>query len=115
MPAQYARLLRPAGPCCSVFVTGEVILCGGIVTTDAFNGIAWCVLSKHAAPHLLALHRAVTRFLGMQRLRRIEASVLSGFAPGIRWVELLGFEHEGSMRGYGPAGETYERYAKVNI
>jgi hypothetical protein len=36
-----------------------------------------------------------------------------GFGQGCRWVELLGFEFEGRMKGYGLNGETHLRYAKV--
>ncbi|MDP9066611.1 MAG: hypothetical protein M3O06_12200 [Pseudomonadota bacterium] len=110
VPATYAKFQRPPGPALTVFHGEQVILCGGIVTVGSGMGILWAVLSKNAGRHMVWLHRATQRFLQLQELRRIEATVEAGFAAGCRWIELLGFKFEGDMPGYGDNGETHLRY-----
>ena len=51
----------------------------------------------------------------MHTYGRIEALVVSGFAAGARWMEMLGFELETpkGMKSFGPNGETYMLYART--
>jgi RimJ/RimL family protein N-acetyltransferase len=62
---------------------------------------------------MLFLHRATRRFIDLEPLRRLEASVEVGFPAGERWLELLGFEHEGPLRAFGANGEDHVRYARI--
>lgn len=114
VPASCAKFSRPLGPCVTAFDGEQVILCGGIVSTPGlWMGIAWAVLSKDAGKHMVWIHRAVKRFIEMQDLRRIEATVEESFSEGCRWARILGFEYEGSMRCFGENGETHLRFAWV--
>lgn len=113
VPSAYASLARVAGVTLSVWSGQDLLLVGGLVRVSEKNGMLWSVLNKRAGPHMLAIHRALTRFLGAQPERRIEATVEEGFARGCRWLELLGFEFEGKMRCFGDFGETHLRYALV--
>ena len=114
VPASYAKFERPPGPCVTAFNGDRVILCGGIVTTpECWIGQAWAVLSKDAGKHMIWINRAVKRFMEMQDLKRIEATVDEGFFAGCRWARILGFEYEGPMRGFGPNGETHLRFGWV--
>lgn len=45
---------------------------------------------------------------------RIQATVLSGWEVGEKWVTRFGFEYEGCMRKWGPDGRDYNLYARVN-
>jgi hypothetical protein len=113
VPQTYASVAKPLGPAVTAFDQGRVVLCGGIVVQAPARGECWALMSEQAGRHMTWLHYAVKRFLSMQRWQRLEASVEESFGQGCRWVELLGFEYEGKMKGYGLNGETHLRYAKV--
>lgn len=113
LPVGYGKMPAPNGPAVTAFDGDRVVLCGGIVRCAPGRGDVWALVSEIASSHMTALHYATKRFLEMERWRRLEASVLDGFDQGCRWVRLLGFEYEGTMRGYGLNGETYRRYGRV--
>jgi hypothetical protein len=121
VPAAYASIGAPAGPKVTAFDGDKVILCGGIALMQpatlehAAVGQCWAVLAERASRHMQWLHYATKRFITMDKWRRLEASVEKDFRAGCRWVELLGFEYEGEMRGYGSNGETHLRYARVSL
>lgn len=114
VPAGYASVHKLPGPAMTAFDGERVILCGGICTIGPKMGVLWALLSARAGNRMLSLHRCVSRFLQTEPLRRLEASVEKGFAPGCRWLDLLGFKYEGDMLAYGDDGETHERWARVN-
>src|SRR5271169_5706888 len=107
VPQGYATLAKPSGPSVTVRDGDHIILCGGIVDIGLKRGTCWALLSQDAGQHMLFLHRAVRRFLTMQHWQRLEATVEENFSAGCKWVELLGFQFEGRMPGYGPDGQTH--------
>lgn len=113
VPATYASVERPPGLAMTARDGDKIVLCGGIIPTTSNMGLLWAVLAADAGQHMVWLHRATRRFLDIESRRRIEATVQEGFPAGCRWLELLGFEYEGPMRGYGDDGETHLRYARV--
>lgn len=113
VPGAYANV--PPGPAVSAFDGDRILICGGIAKITNTNGVCWALVAEGAGKHMHALHFAVKRFITLQPWKRLEASVEKNFAAGCRWVQLLGFEMEGEMRGYGPKGETHIRYARVNL
>jgi hypothetical protein len=115
VPASYASVHRPQGPAVTARVGDRILLCGGLVMRGHL-GMCWALLSAEVGrAHMLALHKATERFLSAWPVQRLEATVEKGFGAGCRWVEILGFEYEGEMRGYGSAGETHLRYARVRL
>jgi RimJ/RimL family protein N-acetyltransferase len=44
---------------------------------------------------------------------RLQATVLKGFAPGIRLLKFFGFVEEGLMKGYTKMGEDYFIYGRA--
>lgn len=115
VPQSYGMLPQPNGPAVSAFDGDRILICGGIAKITNTNGVCWALLSEEAGKHMHSLHFAVKRFITLQPWRRLEASVEKNFSAGCRWVQLLGFEMEGEMRGYGPNGETHLRYARVSL
>lgn len=73
----------------------------------------WAFLSEDAGPRMVGLTRIVASNLDRLRDTRIEATTVTTFAPGHRWLRLLGFEREGTMRRYAH-GLDYDLYARVN-
>lgn len=98
--------------------SGAVLGAAGIVPLWRGVGTAWVYASDALRAHPVAFHRAVSRGLALAeralRLHRVEISVHPQFHQSLRWVERLGFRFEGEMPGYGPNGDGYLRYAKVN-
>ena len=88
----------------------DPVACGG--TTQAWPGrhLAWMLISKLAAPHMLAITRRVKA--GLEGLKgRIELTVRHDFQAGHRWAKMLGFEVETPLlAAYGPAGEDHVGY-----
>lgn len=113
VPVTYASVLEPKGPALTVFDRDQIVLCGGILEQAPGRGECWALMAADAGKHMRWLHYAVKRFLAIQHWQRLEASVEESFGEGCRWVELLGFEYEGKMKGYGLNGETHLRYART--
>ena len=113
-PAGYRDWLVKSGPAVTVFDDHDrIMICGGVMLWGQM-GTAWALCAEGAGRHMIRLHRAARRFLDMQRLRRIEASVEEGFTPGSRWLAMLGFSCEGRSPGYGPSGEAHLRFGRVS-
>ena len=113
VPASYASVEKPPGPAMTAIAGDRIILVGGIIPTAPKIGVLWAVLSEAAGSHMVWLHRATKRFLTLQEWQRIEATVEEGFPAGCRWLELLGFKHEGPMPKYGLNGETHIRFGRT--
>ena len=96
----HAEQVTLAGPCWSVLVADVPIGCGGFQEIWPGRSIAWAVLSDLAGAWMLPLTRAVRQGLATHPAERIEAQVLDGFLPGLRWATLLGFECEGRLRRF---------------
>jgi hypothetical protein len=108
--SDHAETVLEAGPCWSVLVDDTPIACGGFQECWPGRSIAWAVLSDAAGAWMLPLTRAVRRGLREHPAERIEAQVLEGFHPGLRWATLLGFECEGRLRRF-HEGRDYRAFA----
>ncbi len=98
-------------------IDGVVAACFGVWPMWPRVARAWSDLSELALRHPKTLHAAVRSQLAEAQeamvLARVEAVVKSDFAAGVRWVEHLGFEREGTMRNYGIDGVgDYDLYAR---
>lgn len=109
----YTRALAECGPALTVMHGERVLGCGGMAVMPFGVGCLWAFLAGDSGPHFVGIHRVVSRFLEAIPMRRVETSVLAGFQPGCRWMDMLGFQFEGVMRAYGPDGADYLRYARV--
>lgn len=79
---------------------------------------AWMIRSKSLrGADMLPVHRFALRFLDDflydDAHRRVEITVLASFPAAIRWARMLGFEREGLMRCYDPAGQDHWLYSRV--
>lgn len=111
-----AYAYEKSGPCYTGFVDGEVIACAGVHLLWPGCGEAWAVVTPKVYDNPLFFHRAVKNLLqhiiNKHKLYRVQATVLDGFARGMKWLEVLGFECEGLMRKY-LNDEDHWRYARV--
>jgi hypothetical protein len=75
--------------------------------------IVWALLSQNIGLTMPIIHRHMVKFLSRLDARRLEAYIDVGFAPGHRWVKMLGFEVEGYMKSFRPNGDDMVLYARV--
>ena len=98
---------------------GRTIAAVGISPMWKGVGTAWALLSIHALKKPLFLTRSVLQFLHQieqaGELRRIEAAVNCEHSASIRWIEVLGFVREGTMKNYGVGGSgDFDLYARTH-
>ncbi len=102
-----------AGGMALAAVEGDRIFCiAGIYEIWDGRGLAWALLAHDSGRHMTALHRVTKRALDVTAFRRVEADVLNSHSEGHRWMQLLGFQHEGVRRAYWQ-GQDYALYARV--
>ncbi len=90
----------------------EVLALGGARDIWPGRAVAWGLLSSGIGATMVPITRAVRRFLDTCPTRRIEAEVAVDHEEGRRWVEMLGFEREGTMRAYW-GNADFHLYARV--
>ena len=90
---------------------GRVIGCGGVLDRGGGRGEAWALVAQDAGRDMLLATRAVRRYFETAPFRRIEAVAAEHFAPGQRWLELLGFISEGRMMAFCDDGSPAIRWA----
>lgn len=110
--------LQAAGPAWTGRWNGQVIMCAGLGVHWPGRAEAWAFVGAGFPRRLWpAIHRRVQQHIedGARALdlRRLEASCAYGFAPGKRWLEMLGFGEAHLARFYGPDGRDYWRMARV--
>lgn len=111
--AEYGKSLEDAGNAFTGIVDGETIICSGVVEQWQNRAIAWALISENSGKHFVAIHKAVSRFLKVCDYKRVEAYVDDRFEQGYRWMDMLGFKHEGKMTAFSPNGMDMHLYAKV--
>lgn len=109
----YGEMLAKAGPAYTGIHGLDVVICAGVYLDIPQRGIAWALLSEKACAHMVSCTRAVARFLAEYKVRRIQTYVETSFAQGHRWAGVLGFAREGTLKAWGPNGEDYDIYARV--
>lgn len=90
----------------------RVLAIGGISEVWDGRGVIWGLLGEDIDRDMIPIHRAVTRTLALSTLPRIEAHVACSHETGHRWMKLLGFQREGTMRAFWQ-GHDYDLYARV--
>lgn len=110
----YRRALTLYGPAHSAIVDGTVVACAGLTHFTPGRAQGWALIGSGAQKHLLGITKAVKAFFDGVNVRRIETPVRTDFVEGHRWVRILGFTREGTMRNFGEDGQDYDLYARVN-
>lgn len=96
---------RMKGPAFTLYVDGEIGAVAGVAVVWEGVGEAWGILDPKA-PILYATRLAKSMLKEVKvnlNLRRIQTFTLTQRCYD--WVKLLGFEHEGIVKKYGPNGE----------
>lgn len=114
-PDQFAALAGTGAAWTVISDEGHVLMCAGVIEIEGSSGRAeaWALLSRDSGCAMVAITRAVRRYMFAAPFRRIEAVVAANFAPGSRWAKMLGFRFEGLMAAYLDDGSDAERWARV--
>jgi hypothetical protein len=97
-------LSSPYGMAWTAMDGEQPIACAGLVEVWSGRAYAWALLSADAGRHMVSITRAIRYRLDTAKFNRIELAVAAGFAPGVRFARLLGFELEAKARRYMPNG-----------
>lgn len=111
----YADCLIRGGYAFCAIENGKPIAAAGVIMTQPHIGLSWSLLTDDLSPrNMVSVHRAVKKFIDVSPISRIETHVRAD-APSSarRWVEMLGFEYEGRMRGYSQDGVDCLLYARL--
>lgn len=100
--------LYESGPAYTVMRDGRPAACAGLLWTSR-GAHLWALLSR-AAP-MVALTRAARRLFEVYAVR-LTATVETGFAAGIRWLEMLGFRRTETVPGFGSDGSDHHIYVR---
>ncbi len=94
MGPDWRREVLAAGPGYAAIFGEDVVAIAGVCDMGHGRAQAWCLMGDGAGRHMTLITRAVRRFFRLSGFRRIEAIVKTQFAPGHRWMRLLGFTCE---------------------
>lgn len=96
---------------------GDVIAIVGYKPIHQFAGEFWAVTSDKVSMYPVEFHRTCLElldlFLETNKIVRVQMVVKSGYYPGIKWAEALGFKLEGILRSYGFDGSDYVMMGRV--
>jgi hypothetical protein len=100
-------------PAWSAFDGNQILACGGIHRDFETCGTAWSLLLPSTARHMTGLTRLSRRVFDASPLVRIQAHASPTFKPAMRWLAMLGFKYEGTMRKFSPSGSDVLLFARV--
>lgn len=111
----HLKVLGNAGTGYVALVDGKPIAAAGVVELWQGRGHAWALLGVEAKDHMLAITRAIRRFLADVPFRRVEMAVDAAFPQAVHWAFMLGFECETPepMRQFSPEGRACYLFARV--
>ena len=104
-----------AGPAHTGVAGDHVVICAGLMRINDYRAIAWAFVADTLPQHMVAAHKAVSRFLERQPFKRVEAFVEPESQAAVRWVQMLGFQLECAEKPFFlPDGGTAAEYVRFN-
>lgn len=99
----------------SLIVDDEVVAALGVRADDLDpqRGVGWALFANNAGKHLRFVLKHSRQVLDNLNMRRIETTASHRLPQAKRWLELLGFQYEGTMRAYDEMGIDHDMYARV--
>ena len=102
----------------TLMVDEKPVACVGLILQDFGKAEAWALFAKDFQKHILNIYRIIRAGLDMafkkKNLMRIQATIDPSYPETIRWIESLGFEKEGCLRRFGPQGQDFLMYSRLN-
>lgn len=100
------------GPAWTIQARGVPLCCAGFQQVWRGRSVCWAVMSPLAGRWMAGITRIVRRHIAEHDAVRIEAQTRSDFEKGKRWLEMLGFEHEATLRRF-MDGHDYEAFVVI--
>lgn len=98
-------------------VDGQPLCALGICRMWSGVGEAWGFFLPDASRYPVFLHRSVRRYLPRlmetMNLHRVQCTVSELDHRACQWIVRLGFQYEGRLRAFSPAGEAYLLYSLI--
>jgi hypothetical protein len=96
---------------------GLVLGAGGVLRLSATRGLAWLLpglwmTRRHFAIAIARCRREIA-LLHASGMWRVECTVLHAHAARARFVQRMGFAHEGTMVMFGPDGADHDLFAAL--
>ena len=114
---KYAFFLKEVGMSFTGLVNNRPIAAGGVF--HLWDGVAegWVLATKeiYKYPVFCAKHikKRTEMLIKNNNIKRLQTSVKADCEMAIRFAKWLGLKPEGVMKSYGPAGEDFIRFARI--
>jgi hypothetical protein len=92
---------------------GRVLLIGGVRPVHDECLWLWSILSGQIGARMVALSRAVARWLDGHGVRRLQFTCAVEHEEGLRWAALLGFQMEARLQAFGEDGGDHLLFARI--
>jgi hypothetical protein len=100
------------GPAWTIHARGVPVCCAGFQMPWRNRSVCWAVMSPFSGRWMTGITRIVRRHIEEHDAERIEAHTRSDFEKGKRWLPMLGFEHETTLRKF-IDGHDYEAFVLI--
>jgi hypothetical protein len=105
----------PGSAALCVLEDGEPVFAGGIVNMEWSRGEAWMLPTPFFRAKPLTCLRHLRECLPVMAsdygFERVQATCVTGVPR--KFFELLGFAYEGTLRKFGPKGETCDLHCRI--
>ena len=114
---KYTYFLKEVGMSFTGLVDNKPIAAGGVF--HLWDGVAegWVLATKeiYKYPVFCAKHikKRTEMLIKNNNIKRLQTSVKADCEMAIRFAKWLGLKPEGEMKSYGPAGEDFIRFARI--
>lgn len=108
----YGRQLA-IGNCFTGIQDGRVVAVGGILPVCEGRGYLHLIVSEGIPAQWIKLYRAARRLINAVQDDYVRLETLSTTPEADRWLEMIGFEYEGTLRRVMPGGEDAKSYSIV--
>jgi hypothetical protein len=116
---KYAYYLKEIGMSFTGMLNNKPIAAGGVF--PLWDGVAegWVLATKEINNYPITFARVMKQRTDMMiannLIKRLQTSVKADCDIAIRFAKWLGLKEEGLMKGYGPDGSDYYRYARIIV
>jgi hypothetical protein len=104
----------PGSVSCCLLADGVPVFAGGIVNLGWNRGEGWFMPTIFFRRNVKTCYRALRKYIPRMALEngfaRVQATCVKGVSASI--LKHLGFAYEGTMRKFGPFGETCDMWAQ---
>jgi len=115
-PVEWCREAEGEGRAFSIIYDGKLVCCAGVMHKLEGIGIAWALYPPDIGNYHIDPRLAMDKLLEIKNkfnYRRVEATVRVDFPAGAKYLEWMGFKHEGRMKMYEPDKTDAYLYART--